>query len=490
MSIASPGEAIEDRRRHCYRRQLLWLAAPGPDRCGPAYYPAEAVLRKADILQAFGRWAEVEAVYRAGLDWLAGHGFRNDLANLQVRLASLLRDRGQYQESLTLFGSARAAFGQMGDDGGTERVLSNLAGLHHCQSDFGRARECLDQALAIARRQGNRKSICHVIGNLGIIHYEQGEAGRALDCYQEALRLGQEGGDAEAVMAATGNIGLIYQEQEDYPRAMEYSTRYLALAEHQGDKQTMSYALGNIGTVLLATDEYHQAKECFMQFYEIARTIGDTQGLIVAADSLAVVLMYQGEYRRSRQLLDQAMGLAEALGNREDIGRISGYYGEYFAKTEDPAKAEQGVDRAIALYQEIGAKYYLCDVLQQKAELLFSLKRLDEARQQNRQARELSDEMDRNQVRFKTELLEARLLGAEDPEAAAVRLGRMLERQQPDRHRAWINYYLFMYTGLSDHREEARGLLRDLHAKSGAVEYRDKLTELEQAGQGHPGQEE
>jgi len=92
----------------------------------------------------------------------------------------------------------------------------------------------------------------------------------------------------------------------------------------------------------------------------------------------------------------------------------------------------------------------------------------------------LSREINRTDVTFWGELMDARLAGRSDPGRAAEMLGALLKRYGQDPEQARLHYEIFCLTGGVRHRAAALETYEKLYGKTPKADYRDKMAILKQ----------
>jgi tetratricopeptide (TPR) repeat protein len=73
--------------------------------------------------------------------------------------------------------------------------LNNIGAVYDGLGELGRALDCYEQALSIAREVGDRAGEAATLNNLGAVYDGLRDPGRALDCYEQALPITRGVGD-------------------------------------------------------------------------------------------------------------------------------------------------------------------------------------------------------------------------------------------------------------------------------------------------------
>jgi tetratricopeptide (TPR) repeat protein len=460
------------------RLRALWLENPRARR-GARFYPLALLEQKADTLLTVGRWAAGERILRRNLVWLRGAGLGRQLAPACNQLGGMLYEKGNYREALALFREAAAIYRRGRDRLGRAQCLSNLAGIYHNQGHYAKARGHLERALALARAARDLQKISQYTGNLGIIDYQMGEFAQAARRYRRTLDLAERLQLDHLVMAAVGNLALVYQEQGDYRRALEFNQRYLALARAQGNAQVTSYAIGNLGSVYYDLDRYPEALAAFEEHHRITQEIGDKPGRILAADNLGSLYQSWGRPELASRYFRESLGLALELGNCEDASRAETHLGNLHRDRGEHAKALAHYRRGLRRLRGSDSDYYACYNLYQQAELFHRMGRAAQARRANDRARGIAQRLKTREIMVLTAVLRARLMPQARHAAAVAALRGTLPRARSGRQRAAVHFELAMMTRSPRAVEKARNLLAELFDRSRNIDYRQKLSMLD-----------
>ena len=195
--------------------------------------------------------------------------------------------------------------------------LANLGICHASLGDYRRAIKLHTQALAIARRTGDRYAEGSQLGNLGACHLLLGDYRRAIKLQTQALAIARRTGDRQGEGNQLGNLGLCHASLGDYRRAIKLQTQALAIARRIGDRQAEGLRLGNLGLCHASLGDYRRAIKLQTQALAIARDIGDRYGEANALNYLGLARLVSGDARRAVTLLGQALSVADTTGNIE-----------------------------------------------------------------------------------------------------------------------------------------------------------------------------
>ncbi len=309
-------------------------------------------------LQMTGEWNGAEEYYRTGMQIAKDIGEPKILAESHNFLGELLRNKGSYDEAYEQFTKANALFEKIGDRVGMSHTLGNLGVVHYNKGDYDRAIDHYQKEYDIASQLEHRRGMSHAIGNMAVIYYYTDQYEKAMRSNLKKLELAEELDDKIGISIAYGNMGGVHRELGNTDKAMECYQKKFDIAREVGDKLGMSIVLGNIGSLHMQLGEAEKALESHKKEYEISQEIGDKLGVSIANGNIGKAYQIIGEYDRAD---------------------------EYYTK-------------AITLSRELDSKYWLCEQLFFKAELMRSLDRLSESEELCRESISLASELKREEL--------------------------------------------------------------------------------------------
>jgi len=208
-----------------------------------------------------GRWADVEELYRQGIDLAKEAGVPRVEARAWHLVAEAQESRGAYRLALASAGKAEEAAREAGEQG-----REALAGALHRKGwalfrlgDPENALSHGEEALALGKVTGDWKAQADSLNLLSAIHNDAGEHEEARFCMGEALALFREAGYRRGEAVMLGNLGNTAYLQGAYARAAERYREGLALAREIGHRYTEMLCLNNLGGALVALEAHEEA---------------------------------------------------------------------------------------------------------------------------------------------------------------------------------------------------------------------------------------
>ena len=186
---------------------------------------------------------------------------------------------------------------------------------------LGRPREAIrinQEALSIARENGDKESEARILNNLALIHQNLAE-------YREAIRFGKESLDLRAPTDHQGraisltNLGNIHEAQGDKEEAFRTYRAAAAEAEKTKEPKGVAITAVNVGIQLRKMQRAKEARPHLEEGLRIAEEIGFARLRAGARRELGLVLIAVDEKEGGLKLLAEALAEAEKLGSGVDL---------------------------------------------------------------------------------------------------------------------------------------------------------------------------
>jgi len=334
-----------------------------------------------------------------------------------------------------------------------------------------------EKALALFRKEGDRKGEAITIGLIGNCYKRLGEHDKALEFLQKALTMKRELGDRLEEGKTLNNIGLFYWETSQYSKAFEPLNGAIAIATELGNRTLEASARNNLGLVYDGIGNYRRSLAEYERALELYR--GSTNSEQAVSDTIGNVggrHLLLGEYSIALGYYEQSLAIDERLKYKIGISQDLENIGLCYIGLGRASEAIQTLDRAIKLATEAGLKKEAADSQKAKGSALVQLGKYNEALDQFHQALQAYE-----QAGLKQESIE----GLGDLGNLEIRLGdagsaekefrRALELSRAINHPRGVIYSRIALGDLEWRRKrftEAAVLYRD--ALAGATEANDR----------------
>ena len=267
---------------------------------------------------------------------------------LQCRaLASL----GQPQPSMSAGAEAGRIYHEAGDPGGEAQAFHAAAEVPLNQGDLKLAKSMYEQALAIARKIGDRRATARELGNIGVIFVQQGDFATGEKIYGEALADFRDVGDKHGMSVVIGNTGDIFHAEGKLGDALAEYRDALVLAREVGHKSSEGIDLQLIGNVLADQGDLGGAVEMYQRASEIQREIDDSSYYAGTLVSIGRVRRQRGDSDGARKAYEESLALRERLGEKGTTAETQVALAELACDSGQPAQAEKLAAGAVREFQ-------------------------------------------------------------------------------------------------------------------------------------------
>ncbi|CAH3043802.1 unnamed protein product [Pocillopora meandrina] len=285
-----------------------------------------------DKYEAQSRFVEAKQLFQGALTIMKTIGHKRQEAMAHVRLGNVCSSLSEYQKAKEYHEKALAIaieigdrsgegttcgnLGKIGNRYGEETTYTNLGSVFGSLGEYHKAKEYHEKALAIAIEIGDRSGEGTTCGNLGSVFDSLGEYRKAKEYHEKALAIAIEIGNRYGEGTTYTNLGSVFHSLGECQKAKEYHEEALAIAVEIGDRNGEGTRYGNLGSVFHSLGEYHKAKEHHEKALTIAIEIGDREGEGTTYGNLGNVFHSLGEHQKAREYHEKALAIAIEIGAR------------------------------------------------------------------------------------------------------------------------------------------------------------------------------
>jgi DNA-binding CsgD family transcriptional regulator len=286
---------------------------------------------------------------------------------------SLYRARGLAYETLGDFERARAdhetalQLAHQASDPHTEwQALLDLGFLWAGRA-YAQTGDYYQQALALARIMDDPATLAHSLNRLGNWYLNVEQPQEALRCHQEALAMFQVLHDRRGKASTLDLLGMASLLSGDLMQSAAYYEQAIALFRELDDRQRLPSSLatlmlcgGNYQTETLVPRRVGFA-ESLQQgelALKIAGEIGQRSDEAYTLIHMAMCLGPRGQYARALEVAQRGLAIAEEIEHRQWVTAGHRALGALYLDLLVLPMAQQHLEQALALAQEIGSRYW------------------------------------------------------------------------------------------------------------------------------------
>src|SRR2546423_195332 len=287
--------------------------------------------------------------------------------------ASLYRARGLAYDTLGDFERARAdqetalQLAHEASDRYKEwQALLDL-GLLWAGRNYAQTGDYYRQALALARTMDDPATLAHSLNRLGNWYLNAEQPDEALRCHQEALATFQALSDRRGKAATLDFLGMASLLSGDLIQSAVYNQEAIVLFGELDDRQRL---ISSLVTLMLCGGHYQNdtvvpAAVGFAELLhqgelalKIAGKIGSRSDEAYTLIHMAMCLGLRGEYASALEVAQRGLAIAEEIEHRQWMTAGHRTLGALYLDLLALSEAQQHLEQALALAQEIGSRFW------------------------------------------------------------------------------------------------------------------------------------
>jgi tetratricopeptide (TPR) repeat protein len=285
-----------------------------------------------------------------------------------------------------------------------------------------------EKTLELAQLLKDSHGAAHAFIGLADVYYEMGEYEQARQYLNDAQTLTGDSLLIVKIYKLLGNIASIYGESA---KALEYYQQTLEISRQSGNKLGVAHSLNNLGVEAYLAGDYRRAAAYYHESRLLCMELGDLNNVALALNNLGNIAGYiEGE--DALNYYQEALAIFSRMGRRWGEALVHGNIGRTLELSGDPRAACPHYETSVAICEEIGDKYGLCDALCNLAFAHIIEGDSDAARKELHQGLQLAQELEVDNALHHAILGYARLFIADSRLQEAAELLGMIKVQLGD----------------------------------------------------------
>lgn len=272
-------------------------------------------------------------------------------------------------------------------------ILLELGIAYKSLSEFNRAIEFFQQALAISRKIGDHNGEMASLNNLGLAYNSLCQYQQAIQLYHQSLRMAREIADLNGEASALNNLGEAYSSLGEYHQAIHFHQQSLEIFRAIGNRDFESNALASLGNTYLSLEQVQKAVHCFQQSLKIERDLGDLNGEASSLGNLGSAYHSLGEYQQAIQFYHQSLDIFREVGNRDGEASSLNNLGFTYTLLGQYQKAIHFYQQSLEICREIDDRHGEANSLNNLGVVLQELGRRDESIEAFNSSRKIFEEL-------------------------------------------------------------------------------------------------
>ncbi|MDP4185410.1 MAG: tetratricopeptide repeat protein, partial [Bacteroidota bacterium] len=195
--------------------------------------------------------------------------------------------------------------------------------INFLQGQYPKARECLSEALDVAKRSNNLSEICHASQFLGLIYERINKPYGALKLYKMAIAIAQRHKSNEQLGILMSSIGRVYIQLGDYPKAINYFKEASRLFIEKYDKINVANSYLDLGHAYLHEGNKNLSQAALSKGIELSKNIH--YKLLVAKGYNLLASLYEsnGNYQKALEYYKLSTLCNDSLQHERNVDLLT-----------------------------------------------------------------------------------------------------------------------------------------------------------------------
>ncbi|MGD2176662.1 MAG: tetratricopeptide repeat protein [Anaerolineae bacterium] len=325
--------------------------------------------RLADVCRKTAMLHERKGEYQAAFSWLEqglsvlADDTALEVARIRLAGAGIYSRQGKHRQALDWCESGLAIARQRSSQPVLAHATYLLGTIH---GHLGRCEEeiaCARQSLALYEELGDPVGQIKALNNLGVATMEGGDWEAAIDHYRRGIGLGEKIGDVNSVAIMTHNLGNILLQQGHLGAAVRAYERCLSIWGAIGFPFGVAASWSGLGKAYIECGEWEKALNCLQCSERQFKEIESDLFLPEVYRRQALVHTNTGQLEMARQLVDQSLALATELDMALERGISLRVRGQIHLACQAWEEAEAALRESLKILQEQGNRYRMGETL-------------------------------------------------------------------------------------------------------------------------------
>jgi DNA-binding SARP family transcriptional activator/ATP/maltotriose-dependent transcriptional regulator MalT len=270
-----------------------------------------------------GNYEAAVSHYQQALEIAQQQDWRPTISRLLLGLGKVARRRGDYAQAGTYAQQSLDLCREIGHIAGEAASLGILGDVAYNRGDFEQAISCYDQALSTFRQIGDQHSIADYCLSLAFVKIDQREIDEAEDYLQEALTIGQGINAALVLIRAQYHLAKVARARGHLDEAQAEVEQAIEAAQRTGIRLLEAMGRRLLGEILAQRRQPAQAEVHMIESLRLLESLGDRFETAWALRSYARLLADRGDLSHAGAQLQRANAIFAELGAQRELTRTN-----------------------------------------------------------------------------------------------------------------------------------------------------------------------
>ncbi|EEP60864.1 tetratricopeptide repeat protein [Sulfurihydrogenibium yellowstonense] len=199
---------------------------------------------------------------------------KEDLMFICDQIGQILSEIDQFDDAIFYYKRAYNLAKELNQLEENTHILSNLADAHIKKGEVEKAKEYLEIALEIEKKEEN---LANIYSSAGVIYSSLGNHQKAIEYLEKAMEINKKYDNKKAIIANKINIGSVYTEAGEYEKAEKYITEGTEDAKKIGDRYWQAIGYWSLGKLYKKNGNKKKAEEYLRRAFKLFKIIGATK---------------------------------------------------------------------------------------------------------------------------------------------------------------------------------------------------------------------
>lgn len=308
-------------------------------------------------------------------------------------LGSISRNENNYKQSVVYYEKCLSIILEIQNKGLEAILYGNIALSYNGLSDYHKALEYLEKAVAIDSALGVERGLIRHYNTRSNTYRYLGELDKAIVQLERGEQLAIKLNEQYSLGNISSSLAIIYNIKGDYDKAIEFNKRSLNIFEQFNDVRSIANTLTNIGIDYQFKGDLHMALDCHRRSNELRAK----NGLVNAGASygnMALIYSQTGNHEKALELQNKVLELAEKHQLPSNKALCLANIGKIYYEMNDLESAEKYYLEALELSTRLEMKSTRANCLSDLGQLKVKAENYEEAFSYFNQANEQYEHMD------------------------------------------------------------------------------------------------
>ena len=239
------------------------------------------------------------------------------------------------------------------------KALLTLGAIMYAYDDTGRLEQVAEEALSLARAQGDQPNmtLAMILYARAISYRGEQEAERV--CLEEALTIARALGDRFTIAFALDALGESAESQRDYVREVALCEESLRECRAMGEQLMTGKVLTDLAYGKLGQGNISRARSLLEEALMLFQATRNTWGISGVLYLLGEVAFQEGDLIQAETLLAEVSRLSSESGDRRYLARARLFLAKLAALREDSATARVRCEEGLSIALEIRHRFLI-----------------------------------------------------------------------------------------------------------------------------------